>query len=165
MTCRVQNVCLNFILHDDICAFTPHRLSLWFGLYTTPMYHSQWLYDSRSCFLDYSNVSWKQITALSFHFIFYKYLQCPTCTQFPTLMFLRCTFMKENLWKIYVKFHNGELSVLSNFLFNYIHQIFIQQRRSSAQPSLLFHWIIQCMLSINITNLTVNFKRFNVPHI
>jgi len=120
-----------------------------------------------------------QRTGLLFQFVFFhKHLQHPACTQFSNLKFIRHNLMKKwpwNLRKMQGKWRNGESSVLSNILFNCMHQIFIHHRRSAA-PRIMhifaffikqshpspYHWTTHGMFSIHVTNLMINFSWFHV---
>jgi len=83
-----------------------------------------------------------------------------------------------NLRKMQGKWRNGESSVLSDLLFNCMHQIFIHYRWSAAPRIIMhiftsfikqshpspYHWTTHGMFSIHVTKLT-NFSRFHVLRI
>jgi len=76
-----------------------------------------------------------QRTVLLFHFIFCrKHLWHPACTQYT---YISDNFVKKwNVWKMQRKRRNDK-SILSNFLFNCMHQIV--NRRWSSAPFIVVH--------------------------
>ena len=118
------------------CAYTPWTAASIQQFHVTPP-RPLWLHTSRSFHFPHSIVS----ESLLFQFMFFrKHLWHLACTQFSKLKFIRHNFVEKwpwNLKEMQGKWCNGELSVLSNLLFNFTHQIFIHHRQSATSQIIM----------------------------
>ena len=137
MIFRVEVVCLNFIsVGNEVClrSMDPFRFIRGFVRHPCLIPCD---YTAQEVFA-FLTVSCQKVQRAGppFQFVFFhKHLRHPACTQFPKLKFFRHNFVKKwpwNLREMQGKWCNGELSVLSNLLFNRTHQIFIHHRQSAA---------------------------------